>query len=232
MHLLSKITCFLFCLLLTNFAAGNNLLQHEYKVDQKGKISLVKNTKDAFDLLISVFYKKEKIRYDESALPKQDYIEIKKGIMGQLIPLEDTHKGRKIRGQQINFENDRTEALKVFEFLADHTYVEWSLLNYGDAHKSRTSVYTSYRQNLEYFGAKRTYTLVNAPNITKLSHYHNHPRYDSEKFGKYAFPSYPDLKFRDYVQTKSIPHTVFKIRTDGMYIDYGNPVEWNTNQLI
>lgn len=221
MHLLSKTLLTLSCFLSITFAFGN-----EYKVDQNGKISFVRQTDHPKDILIAVFSKKEKIRYKDSGLPRQDYIEIKKGILPEMVPLEDTYDGRTIKGHRLNFEKDSTTAIQVFEFLADHTLIEWSLLTYGDSQNSRSKVYTSYRHDLEYFGAKRASKLANSANISFLKHYHNHPRYDYEGFGKYAFPSNPDLKFRDQIQSKNIAQTEFKIRTDGMYVDYGSPLVW------
>jgi hypothetical protein len=232
MHKTLKATIFLLCLLLIEHSFANDLAIHEYKVDQNGKISLIKQTEAEFDLLIVVFNNKAKIRYNEEGLPKQEYIRVKKGIIANCIELKDFYKGRKVNGLKLSFGEDYDEALKVFEFLADHTAVEWSLLNYGDDQFHRTNLYTSYYRTLEYFGAKRTYTLMNAANITSLTHYHNHPRSSSEKFGQYAFPSYPDLRFRDKVQESTAFNVNFKIRTDEIYIDYTNQREWPSDALL
>ncbi|MCH2043801.1 MAG: hypothetical protein MK212_06630 [Saprospiraceae bacterium] len=217
--------------MLTSFDL-NNGYSIQYKIDRNGKISFVRKSSYPFDLLISVFSKNEKIRYESSGLPKQDYVTLKKGIIAESILLEDTYKKQAINGQAFDFGEDSIAATKVFEFLADRTFIEWSLLIYGDSNNHRSKIYTSYYHNLEYFGAKRAAKLANATNISFMKHYHSHPRYDYEAPGKYAFPSHSDLKFRDQIQSRHIEDTEFKIRTEGMYIDYGNPSKWNMTTVI
>lgn len=200
---------------------------HDYKVNEKGKIVLVKKTTDDFDRLIAVKNNREKIRLKDDGTPKQDHIIISKGILENREAVEASQDGRQFKGQRINFHDDQATAQLVFEFLADNTYVEWSLLSYSSEQETRSQLYTSYRRDLEFFGAQRSFRIANADNLTLLKHWHSHPRFPAEEVGKYDFPSVPDLNFRDHLLKKRIPSTEFKIRTGGMYIDYSSPQEWN-----
>jgi len=216
-----------FCLFFITHLCWAGDFFHDYKVNEKGKITLVKKTTDDFDRLIAVKNKKEKIRLQEDGTPKQDYIVIPKGILEKRQALEASQDGRQFKGQRLNFQDQENVAQLVFEFLADHTYVEWSLLSYSSEKANRNQLYTSYRRDLEFFGAQRSFRIANAENLTAIKHWHSHPRFPTEEVGKYDFPSIPDLNFRDHLLNKRIPSKEFKIRTDGIYIDYTSPQEWN-----
>lgn len=230
MNLLQKLTAtFLITIVfITNaFSIHSNHIGNDYKVNEDGKITLVKRTKDNFDRLIAVSTKKEKILYTPKGNPVQDYLEVEKGFLKEGKAMHAHYKGKHLKGLRIEFGDNFEQAQAVFDFLADHSYVEWSLLSFGTESASRTNLYTTYQRDLEFFGALKTHRLVHAPNIISIKHYHNHPRYDIETEGKYAFPSDQDLDFRNYVLKYSMQVTEFKIRTDGIYIDYSSPLEWN-----
>lgn len=207
----------------------NTGIFHDYKVDEDGKIKLAKQTKDSFDRLIFIAERNGKVHYHSKlGQPLAPHILIPKGILDQKIPLKARARKTLMKGLKINFKEEFLVAKQVFEFLADHTQVEWSLLSFSIGQKSRTYIYTSFRKDIEYFGSLKVHHLTNCPlDINRLTHYHNHPRSPLENFGEHAFPSNSDLDFRDNLLKKGIPNLEFKIRTDGMYIDYGNPNEWN-----
>lgn len=202
---------------------------NDYKVNANGRISLAQKTTDEFDRLIFVDKKKEKIHYHtkkEKIL--NPHIKIKKGILDHMISLKGRANGQHFKGIQLSFKEDFNAAKIVFTFLADHTSIEWSLLSFGINKKTRTFIYTSFRSDLEYFGSIKVHHILNYPEtIDSLKHYHNHPRTPIETIGKYAFPSNSDLDFRNKVLATKISIVEFLIRTDGFFINYTDPKEWN-----
>lgn len=205
------------------------LPNNDYKINSNGRITLVQITADKFDRLIFVEGRKGKIHYRQKSNEiLNSFIKINKGILENSIPLKGRGNHQNFKGIQLSFREDFTSAKKVFEFLADHTSIEWSLLSFGINKQTRTFIYTSYRSDLEYFGSIKVHHILNYPEtIDALKHYHNHPRTPVETVGKYAFPSNSDLDFRNKVLLKKISIVEFLIRTDGFFIDYTNPNEWN-----
>ncbi|WMX15073.1 JAB-like toxin 1 domain-containing protein [Aureispira sp. CCB-E] len=213
---------------LKNYEKAQHAL-HDYKVNANGRITLAKMTKDTFDRLILVEGKKGKINYNKANNKlRNEHILVKKGVLQKLLPLKGRANKRHYKGMQISFQANFNLAKNVFEFLADHTSVEWSLLSFGIGEQTRNFVYTSYRPDLEFFGSVKVHHLLNYPReISSLRHYHNHPRTPVEALDKYAFPSNSDLDFRNKILEKGIDLVEFMIRTEGKYIDYTDPKKWN-----
>ncbi|WP_264789575.1 JAB-like toxin 1 domain-containing protein [Aureispira anguillae] len=204
----------------------------DYKVNENGKIKLAQQTKDTFDRLIFIAGKKGKLIYrPKDGKLLNPHLIIDKGVLSEMILLKrkSGKSGKEIfKGLKLNFKQQFNTAKRVFEFLADHTSIEWSLLSFSIEEQNRTYVYTTFRNDVEYFGSLKVHHLINCPlKIDSLIHYHNHPRTSVEAFGKYAFPSNSDLDFRDNILKKGIQQLEFKIRTDGIYVDYGSPEEWS-----
>lgn len=207
----------------------NQQILNDYKVNQNGRITLVKMTRDTFDRLILVQGKKGKVHYNKmNQTILNQHIQLKKGVLDKKLSLKGRANKQHYKGFRLSFEEDFNAAKAVFEFLADYTSVEWSLLSFSIEDESRSFVYTSYRPDLEFFGSVKVHHLLNYPRtISALKHYHNHPRNPVETLGKYAFPSNSDLDFRNKILTKGIQLVEFMIRTDGFYINYTDPKEWN-----
>ena len=216
-------------LTLENPYTRNQHVLSDYQVNSNGYITLIKVTQDTFDRLILVDGKKGKIRYNKKSQKIQNpNILLKKGILADLTPLKGQVKNQHFKGFRLNFKEDSNAAKAVFEFLADNTSIEWSLLHVGIKDQTSNLVYTSYRPDLEYFGSVKVHHLLNySETISTLKHYHNHPREPIEAVGKYAFPSNSDLDFRNKILKKGIQFVEFMIRTDGFYVNYTNPEEWN-----
>lgn len=206
-----------------------SLLFHDYKVDKNGHIRLHQQTEDNFDQLILVEGRKRKVHYH--TIKKKilnPHIKIKKGVLGKKMLLKGRANGQHYKGIQLSFKEDFTTAKTVFEFLADYTSIEWSLLSFGINQQTRNFIYTSYRDDSEYFGSAKVHHLLNYPGtIDSLKHYHNHPRLLNEAIGKHAFPSNSDLEFRNKVLINKFSLIEFLIRTDGFYINYTDPRKWN-----
>ena len=204
---------------------ANKPLLDNYTINKMGKISLVEKNENSTDLLIAVDGENGKIKYQKNGQLVNDSLVLEKGILNNILEMEDDNDGEHFKGMRINFKADANSAKKTFEFLADHTYIEWSFVAYETADGVRAHVYTSFEKDQEFFGAARVFNILNSPTpIKTLEHYHNHPREEHEVFGKYAFPSEPDINFRNYVLKRDVPNTAFRIRTEGMYIDYGDTV--------
>ncbi len=207
-------------------------LLHDYTINEKGRINLIKETKDSFDRLILVIGKRSNIYYQkQKGTILNRHILLKKGILQHTIPLKGRANGQHFKGLQISFREDFEGAKRLFEFLADHTSIEWSLLSIGINKQSRSFIYTTYSGKLEFFGSIKVHHLLNYPKeIDFLKHYHNHPRAVNDPIGKHAFPSNSDLDFRNKVLKKELSLVEFLIRTDGFYVDYSNPKEWYKNK--
>lgn len=207
----------------------NQHVLDDYKVNANGYITLIRITQDTFDRLILIEGKKGKVHYKKrSKAIINPNIQIKKGILDHLILLKGHSDKQDYTGFRLNFQKDANAAKAVFEFLADNTSVEWSLLTFRIEDQTRSFVYTSYRPNLEFFGSVKVHHLLSHPRtVNTLKHYHNHPRSPVEAVGKYAFPSNADLDFRNKILAKGIQLVEFMIRTDGFYVNYSNPQEWN-----
>lgn len=206
-----------------------SLLLHDYKINDNGHIKLFQRTNDNFDRLILIEGKKGKIHYNPTkGSILNPYIKVKKDVLGGIMHLEGQANGQHYKGIKLNFREDFDAAKTLFDFLADHTSIEWSLLSFGINKQTRSFLYTSYRSNLEYFGSVKVHHILNYPEtVDSLKHYHNHPRMLNEALGKYAFPSNSDLEFRNKVLAKNFSIVEFLIRTDGFYIDYTDPQQWN-----
>lgn len=211
-----------------NYGINQHLLD-DYKINSNGYITLVKTTQDTFDYLILVSGRKGKINYNKKNRKIiNPHIQLKKGILDHIISLKEQGKNQHYKGFRLNFKEDFNAAKAVFEFLADHTTIEWSLLHFRIKDQACSFIYTSYRPDLEFFGSVKALHLLNHPQtISVLKHYHNHPREPIEAVGKYAFPSNSDLDFRNKILKKEIQFVDFMIRTDGFYVSYTNPLEWN-----
>lgn len=207
----------------------NQHILNDYTVNTNGYITLIKTTQDTFDRLILVDGKKGKIHYNKKTRKIQNpNVLVKKGVLANLTSLEGQVKNQHFKGFRLNFKEDSSAAKAVFEFLADNTSIEWSLLHFSIKNQSSNLIYTSYRPDLEYFGSVKVHHLLNYSEIIKsLKHYHNHPREPIEAIGKYAFPSNADLDFRNKVLKKGIQSVDFIIRTDSFYVNYSDPEEWN-----
>ena len=207
----------------------NQHVLNDYKVNTNGHITLAKTTQDTFDRLILVDGIKGKIHYNKKNQTIQNpHTQLKKGVLDKLIPLKGRVKNQHYKGFRLSFQEDFNAAKAVFEFMADNTSIEWSLLHFRIKDRTCNFVYTSYRPDLEFFGSVKVHNLLNSPHtISVLKHYHNHPREPIETVGKYAFPSNSDLDFRNKILTKGILLVDFMIRTDGFYVNYTNPQEWN-----
>lgn len=210
-------------------AKANATKCHDYKVSQQGIIKLAKITQDSFDQLAAVQYEHSSILYSKKDNAIQNkHIVVEKGVMENMKQLTATYRHRPIDGLRLDFKEKREEAHRVFEFLADETFVEWSLVEIQSGTQTRTQLYTTFRRNLEYFGAMRLYRIAPSTSvIDHILHIHSHPRFPSEALGKYAFPSEEDILFRDALLNKGMDSIEFKIRTDHSYVDYSSPKAWN-----
>jgi hypothetical protein len=215
-------------LLEENYAINKHVLD-DYKINSNGYITLVRTTQDTFDCLILVSGRKERINYNKKNRKiTNPHTQLKKGILDKIIPLKGHDQNQHYKGFRLNFKKDFNAAKAVFEFLADNTTIEWSLLHFRIENQACSFIYTSYRPDLEFFGSIKTQHLLNYPQtISVLKHYHNHPREPIEAVGKYAFPSNSDLNFRNKILKKGILFVDFMIRTDGFYVNYTDPQEWN-----
>jgi hypothetical protein len=207
----------------------NQHILDDYKVNSNGYITLIKITQDTFDRLILIEGKKGKVHYKKkNGKIINPHIQLKKGILDHIIQLKGHTEKQHYKGFRLSFQKDTNSAKAVFEFLADHTSVEWSLLTFSIKDQTRSFVYTSYRPDLEFFGSVKVHRLLSHPQTVRtLKHYHNHPRSPIEAVGKYAFPSNADLDFRNKILAKGIQLVEFMIRTDGFYVNYTSPQEWN-----
>lgn len=109
---------------------------------------------------------------------KNESIEIEKGSF---------NKSETSEGTVLEFGGNTGDAKTVFEFLADNTDVEYSLVNYsglsfgGNEISKQSTLMTSHTKMdasgliTDRFGSKMTQNIANSPMNTIYSHYHSHP---------------------------------------------------------
>jgi hypothetical protein len=212
---------------------------NDYKVNEKGEITLVKETKDETDRLIAVSGKKEKIEYKKDGTLKNASITLDKGIIAGRTELQQevTGDGGKetVNYMRLDFGKNEEAAQKTFEFLANNTGVEWSLVTAGykfegEPEGTTSSIYTSHKEDKEYFGGQAA--LDKASNagtwLNRLEHTHNHPRAfgEDDLRGEH---SAADGDFRTKV-TQKFPGTkvfIFENGTRYEYTQYQNKKKKN-----
>ena len=152
--------------------------EDDYEVDRyTGEIKFLKQTNDATDRLVGQnWLGKVKTKKDGSY---RKSIEIDKTVL----------QNREVDGksQQMDFgggENAKSQAIGIFNFLADNTDVEWGVIGHGSGDNNNNSIVTD--------------GTINLPSATKLINsfqnqdvnyfYHNHPGMGGNEYPSQGLP--------------------------------------------
>jgi RHS repeat-associated protein len=169
-----------------------------YTVDEDGNIKLQQKTNDPFDRIYT------KASWESGA--KDVYIQVEKGVIDKHFKDKVFFKNQTYTIDFYILKGDE-KAKEIFEFMADHTTVEWSLTLVG-LEKDQTSIlFTSHCSNCEFGGSylfDRGYTI--------RGRIHSHP-------GGHLFPSEGDKEVARYIK-KRFQNAKFQIYSMGKYEEY------------
>ncbi len=156
----------------------------DYKVNNKGKISLEKKTDDEKDKLIATG-NDDKVHRNKQGEIKSPFMKLDKGILSEKTDLGTD--GKQTPGMILAFNNNTELAKRTFDFLADNTQVEFSLittLNGTDRTSERSSIYTTFLNGVEFYGGEKAKILASGDRKDDPSfnfrYYHSHPHLSFE----------------------------------------------------
>jgi len=153
--------------------------EDDYEVDRyTGEIKFLKQTNDATDRLVGQnWLGKVKTKKDGSY---RKSIEVDKTVL----------QNREVDGkrQQMDFgggENAKSQAIAIFNFLADNTDVEWGVIGHGSGDNNNNSIVTDGGPiNL----ASATYLINSFQNQDVNYFYHNHPGMGGNEYPSQGLP--------------------------------------------
>jgi len=135
------------------------MLDDDYELDRRtGEINLVKKTEDKHDVL----YAQDK----KGKINKKKFIVVKKGVL-------NNKKSGKTKNRNYNFYsvNKDNDANDLFEFVANNSAVEWSLIQF-DTKSNYLS--TTNKPHSDYSGPCLVFTLLKGK-YTLRGMIHSHP---------------------------------------------------------
>ena len=161
-------------------------------VDAKGKFSHNKLKGGENDVIVKVSEKErmnEKINYNKKGKLRNSHTVSKEFDNESISVSQGENSGT------INTTNKQSE--DVFNFLADQTDVEFSLITYSQNNEVKNIITTSHSEKSEVYGTNLVTNLVTnlrESNFVLISHTHNHPRNSS---------GYPSTKYNTAVEGAS-----------------------------
>ncbi len=191
----------------------------DYVVNRKGKIEWNKKTDSETDRLVSVKNIGDEYSYNKEGGLKNNWMSIDKGILSEKASMKKTIEDEngnvtKYEGWYIPFNDKEDLANRTFQFLANNTDVEFTLLSSTDKNsKVNAALYTSHSEDEEIFGPRDAVSLSNAAWIKQIVGMHNHPHTSLEP-GFNGRRSDADNDFFKLIRSKK-PNSIFYIYEKG-----------------
>jgi RHS repeat-associated protein len=136
----------------------------DYKVDQEGNISLIKETDDKTDKIFATD--------KEGNVVENTFIEVEKSVLESKESYTRQDKNVTYDVYQLRGDDSSKE---LFEFLADNTQVEWSLALTGEAGEDSENFMTTSHNSGTEQGFSYAYSKKIRGKYTIREHIHNHP---------------------------------------------------------
>jgi len=138
-------------------------------VDAKGKFSNNKLKGGENDVIVKVSEREREkgiIKYNKNGALKKSH------IVSENFKKESINVTQSTEGSSISTSNEQSR--NVFNFLADNTDVEFTLLSYFQNDETQNMITTTHDEKSDTYGAALISRLVEG-NVQVLSHTHNHP---------------------------------------------------------
>ena len=204
------------------FIDPDGLLEDTYGVDNDGNISKIDDRKhyDKAGNEVDLLVKGSKARYNKKGEIKNAHTYVKPGILKQGLNKKTlrTEKDGDISYTHMSVGSFESEGTNLFEFLADNTNVEWSIMQTEPAEGiTSTSIFSTHIYDKEIAAPSLLLDSRNPGLIGTLKyHYHSHP--PTYKMGDTSrlSPSDADRDFAKRVRTAG-SSAVLKVYFNGQY---------------
>jgi RHS repeat-associated protein len=140
----------------------------DYSINLKGKIELIKETKDEMDRLIALG-KNDKIEYDDDGNMTNASLGVNKGI------LDNQKKSGGITYMSVKG-NEQAEGM--FKFLSENTTVEWGRVAYGNTSNYITTEKNAMRNGAMQIAYEKLFSVKKGNLVTLIDH--SHPNLESQ----------------------------------------------------
>jgi hypothetical protein len=140
-------------------------------------------------------YESEK---DTIKAPDGSFVEVSEGV---LFRGSDGRRGRDYSQEYghygLSFNSNKENAFEVFEFLADHSEIEYSLFEVDNGLYSTFMLTTSFQEKGDSWGCKRAQDYLN--NNQLVTHVHSHPSGSLQPSFNKDVPSFTDTQVNAYI---------------------------------
>ena len=140
-------------------------------------------------------YESEK---DTIKAPDGSFVEVSDGV---LFRGSDGRRGRDYSQEYghygLSFNSNKENAFEVFEFLADHSEIEYSLFEVDNGLYSTFMLTTSFQEKGDSWGCKRAQDYLN--NNQLITHVHSHPSGSLQPSFNKDVPSFTDTQVNAYI---------------------------------
>lgn len=197
------------------------MIDDTYSVDGEGNITKIDDKKyyddngNEVDLLV----RGRNVRYDRSGNVKNEHIYLKAGYLREGTKEKAFQVGgHTYKYSHLSFGADESESTRAFEFLAENTEVEWSLVQTKLFSKTNNELFTSHIWNEELAAPS---LLMADPDKLKslISDIHSHPPTHKMSDESRLRPSDEDKNFAKRVRQTN-PGAIMKIYFNGQYMQY------------
>ena len=140
-------------------------------------------------------YESEK---DTIKAPDGSFVEVSEGV---LFRGSDGRRGRDYSQEYghygLSFNSNKENAFEVFDFLADHSEIEYSLFEVDNGLYSTFMLTTSFQEKGDSWGCKRAQDYLN--NNQLVTHVHSHPSGSLQPSFNKDVPSFTDTQVNAYI---------------------------------
>jgi RHS repeat-associated protein len=204
------------------FIDPNGLLEDTYGVDNDGNISKIDDKKhyDKDGKEVDLLVKGNKANYNKKGEVTNAHTYVKQGILKQGLnkKILSTEKDGDITYTHIGVGDSESVGTNLFEFLADNTGVEWSIMQ-TEPRKgvTSTSIFSTHDHDKERASASLLFSKDN-PDLIKKLNYHDHSHPPTNKMGDTSKlrPSDADRDFAKRVRTSG-SSAVLRVYFNGQY---------------
>ena len=113
----------------------------------------------------------------------------------------------------LSFNTEMENAFEVFEFLADHSNIEYSLFEVNELDGSNFYLTTSFQEDKDDWGCEQATICLNQNSL--ISHYHNHPSGSLQQSFDKDVPSFIGTQVNAYIYVPEERNTAKSLKHGG-----------------